>query len=194
MLGARLLEASLDDRETEESGNPGIWESVFFLYFFRFHCFIFYLARFGTLATGVCTATYSLFVCLGRRCFVSQIPWDILFRPRSGWSQNTTRRSRQEHSLRTEPAHARTPTKRRTQVAAVLIVSPTYEGACADVASAAEACHGAGVPLVVDEAHGAHLAFLGEIGGEGEDKSKASESSSFPRGEETWVRERDRDR
>ncbi|CAN0361392.1 unnamed protein product, partial [Ectocarpus sp. 8 AP-2014] len=42
------------------------------------------------------------------------------------------------------------------------MVSPTYEGACSDVTSAAEACHGAGVPLVVDEAHGAHLAFLGE--------------------------------
>lgn len=43
----------------------------------------------------------------------------------------------------------------------MLLVSPTYEGACADVASAARACHAAGVPLVVDEAHGAHLSFLG---------------------------------
>lgn len=76
----------------------------------------------------------------------------------------------------------------------MFIVSPTYEGACADVASAAAACHGAGVPLVVDEAHGAHLAFLGpleeEEGGEG---GEDSEPSSFPRGEETWVRDRDRE-
>ncbi|CAN0514127.1 unnamed protein product, partial [Ectocarpus sp. 12 AP-2014] len=48
----------------------------------------------------------------------------------------------------------------RDEVAAVFMVSPTYEGACSDVTSAAEACHGASVPLVVDEAHGAHLAFL----------------------------------
>lgn len=44
------------------------------------------------------------------------------------------------------------------------MVSPTYEGACSDVASASRACHAAGVPLVVDEAHGAHLAFLGAPG------------------------------
>lgn len=55
----------------------------------------------------------------------------------------------------------RRPPHATEQVAAVFMVSPTYEGACSDVTSAAEACHGAGVPLVVDEAHGAHLAFLG---------------------------------
>lgn len=79
---------------------------------------------------------------------------------------------------------------KQTQVAAVFIVSPTYEGACADVASAAEACHRAGVPLVVDEAHGAHLAFLGppeEEGGEGGSNNKNGDPSPFPRGEKTWV-------
>ncbi|CAM9432849.1 unnamed protein product [Ectocarpus sp. 12 AP-2014] len=83
------------------------------------------------------------------------------------------------------------------EVAAVFMVSPTYEGACSDVTSAAEACHGAGVPLVVDEAHGAHLAFLGEAqpppsrpseeeeeGGEGEEGGRdkqGSSGSSYPR-------------
>lgn len=84
-----------------------------------------------------------------------------------------------------------------TQVAAVFIVSPTYEGACVDVASAAEACHGAGVPLVVDEAHGAHLAFLGppeEMSGQGEKETKNGESSSFPTGEGSRVRDRHRHR
>jgi len=38
-------------------------------------------------------------------------------------------------------------------------VSPTYFGAVADVAGLAEAAHAHGVPLVVDEAWGAHLAF-----------------------------------
>ncbi|CAM9656825.1 unnamed protein product, partial [Choristocarpus tenellus] len=48
------------------------------------------------------------------------------------------------------------------QVAGVFMVSPTYEGVCADIAAAAEVCHEAAVPLVVDEAHGAHLSFLGD--------------------------------
>ena len=43
------------------------------------------------------------------------------------------------------------------RVGAVLVVSPTYFGACTNVAAVAEACRAAGVPLIVDEAHGAHL-------------------------------------
>ena len=39
------------------------------------------------------------------------------------------------------------------------IVSPTYFGAAADVRSLAEVAHSHGVPLIVDEAWGAHLAF-----------------------------------
>jgi arginine decarboxylase len=39
------------------------------------------------------------------------------------------------------------------------VVSPTYFGAVADVASLAEVAHGHGVPLIVDEAWGAHFAF-----------------------------------
>jgi arginine decarboxylase len=39
------------------------------------------------------------------------------------------------------------------------IVSPTYFGAVADVRALADVAHGRGVPLVVDEAWGAHLAF-----------------------------------
>ncbi len=42
---------------------------------------------------------------------------------------------------------------------AAMVVSPTYFGACADVAALAEVAHGRGVPLVVDEAWGAHLHF-----------------------------------
>jgi lysine decarboxylase len=42
---------------------------------------------------------------------------------------------------------------------AAMIVSPTYFGACADVAGLAEVAHARGVPLVVDEAWGAHLHF-----------------------------------
>jgi arginine decarboxylase len=42
---------------------------------------------------------------------------------------------------------------------AAMVVSPTYFGACADVAGLAEVAHRHGVPLVVDEAWGAHLRF-----------------------------------
>jgi lysine decarboxylase len=42
---------------------------------------------------------------------------------------------------------------------AAMVVSPTYFGACADVAALADVAHERGVPLVVDEAWGAHLHF-----------------------------------
>lgn len=42
---------------------------------------------------------------------------------------------------------------------AAMIVSPTYFGACADVPALAEVAHSRGLPLVVDEAWGAHLHF-----------------------------------
>lgn len=46
-------------------------------------------------------------------------------------------------------------------VQAVFIVSPTYEGLAADVKSIVEAAHKRNIPLIVDEAHGAHLGFDG---------------------------------
>jgi arginine decarboxylase len=45
------------------------------------------------------------------------------------------------------------------EVSAVMITSPTYFGAVADVAALAEIAHAAGAPLAVDEAWGAHLRF-----------------------------------
>lgn len=39
----------------------------------------------------------------------------------------------------------------------VVIVSPTYEGVLSDVGTIAQALHERGIPLLVDEAHGAHL-------------------------------------
>lgn len=44
-------------------------------------------------------------------------------------------------------------------ITAVIITSPTYEGIVSDVAGIAETAHAHGVPLIVDEAHGAHIGF-----------------------------------
>lgn len=44
-------------------------------------------------------------------------------------------------------------------IAAVVITSPTYEGIVSDVEGIAEIVHEHGVPLIVDEAHGAHFGF-----------------------------------
>lgn len=43
------------------------------------------------------------------------------------------------------------------KIEAVLVVSPTYEGRIADIKAIAEVVHRYGIPLIVDEAHGAHL-------------------------------------
>ncbi len=48
------------------------------------------------------------------------------------------------------------------QAKAVVITSPTYEGVISDLKSIAQICHSHGIPLIVDEAHGAHLAFTGK--------------------------------
>lgn len=42
---------------------------------------------------------------------------------------------------------------------AVLVVSPTYDGIVSDIKSIAEVVHKAGLPLIVDEAHGAHFRY-----------------------------------
>jgi arginine decarboxylase len=44
-----------------------------------------------------------------------------------------------------------------------LVVSPTYFGACADVAALVEICHARDLPLIVDEAWGAHITFSDEL-------------------------------
>ena len=41
----------------------------------------------------------------------------------------------------------------------VVIVSPTYEGVVSDIEAIAEIVHEYKIPLIVDEAHGAHLGF-----------------------------------
>ncbi len=49
--------------------------------------------------------------------------------------------------------------KKCAEIQAVLITSPTYEGVVSDIQAIADVAHEYGVPLIVDEAHGAHLVF-----------------------------------
>lgn len=44
-------------------------------------------------------------------------------------------------------------------VGLVCVTSPTYEGVISDIRAIAGVCHARAVPLLVDEAHGAHLGF-----------------------------------
>lgn len=48
---------------------------------------------------------------------------------------------------------------RENGIKAAVIVSPTYEGMVSDIRQIAEVLHEEGIPLIVDEAHGAHFVF-----------------------------------
>jgi arginine decarboxylase len=48
-------------------------------------------------------------------------------------------------------------------VKAVLLINPTYFGVSADLKSIVEIAHARGIPVLVDEAHGAHIHFHDEL-------------------------------
>ncbi len=50
---------------------------------------------------------------------------------------------------------------------AVIIISPTYEGRVANVKEISDICHKYNIPLIVDEAHGAHLPYAQNVEGYG---------------------------
>ncbi|MBU7585749.1 MAG: aminotransferase class I/II-fold pyridoxal phosphate-dependent enzyme [Nostoc sp. TH1S01] len=66
-------------------------------------------------------------------------------------------------------AHSITPDavaialKQHLDAKAVLTVYPTYYGVCGDLAAIANITHQYNIPLLVDEAHGAHFAFHSEL-------------------------------
>lgn len=49
-------------------------------------------------------------------------------------------------------------------IRSVLVVSPTYDGIVSDIGGIAEVVHRYGIPLIVDEAHGAHFPFGNKAG------------------------------
>lgn len=70
-----------------------------------------------------------------------------------------------EYDPQWDLAHCITPhavaqaLKHYPEAKAVLMVSPTYHGVAGDVAAIAQLAHQHGIPLIVDEAHGAHFGF-----------------------------------
>jgi len=66
-------------------------------------------------------------------------------------------------ALSITPESVREALEKTPNAAAVIITSPTYEGVISDIASISELCHSFGVPLMVDEAHGAHLSLYGDF-------------------------------
>lgn len=46
-----------------------------------------------------------------------------------------------------------------TTISAVVLTSPTYDGVVSDIRRIADTVHEFGIPLIVDEAHGAHFGF-----------------------------------
>lgn len=61
------------------------------------------------------------------------------------------------------PEQVRTALEKAPDIGAVLVVSPTYEGRIADIAGISKVVHEKGIPLIVDEAHGAHLGLSREV-------------------------------
>src|SRR3954451_9866944 len=58
-----------------------------------------------------------------------------------------------------EPDDVRSALDAHPDAKGMLLISPTDWGTCADIAGVAEVCHARDVPLIVDEAWGAHLPF-----------------------------------
>ncbi|MCR5147488.1 MAG: DegT/DnrJ/EryC1/StrS family aminotransferase [Eubacterium sp.] len=71
-----------------------------------------------------------------------------------------------------DPADIQKAVEKNTNldICGCVITSPTYEGVISDIKSISEILHMAGIPLIVDEAHGAHFPFYvsGDLGCEHE--------------------------
>lgn len=71
-------------------------------------------------------------------------------------------RGTKNYTGRIEPEDVERELKDRPSVTACYITSPSYYGEISDIKSIAEICHKYDVILLVDNAHGSHLAFMKE--------------------------------
>ncbi|NYV74353.1 aminotransferase class I/II-fold pyridoxal phosphate-dependent enzyme [Streptomyces sp. UH6] len=62
-----------------------------------------------------------------------------------------------------EPEDVRRKLQEHPDAKGMLLITPTDWGSCADIRGVARVCHEFGVPLIVDEAWGAHLPFHPEL-------------------------------
>ncbi len=62
------------------------------------------------------------------------------------------------------PEAVKKTVKENPDAKAVLITSPNYYGICSDIKAISEVVHDAGMVLIVDQAHGAHLKFFAKTG------------------------------
>src|SRR3954464_5736042 len=62
-----------------------------------------------------------------------------------------------------EPEDVRAALEANPDAKGMLLITPTDWGTCADIRGVAEVCHEYGVPLIVDEAWGAHLPFHDDL-------------------------------
>ncbi|MGW0928039.1 aminotransferase class I/II-fold pyridoxal phosphate-dependent enzyme [Streptomyces sp. NPDC002644] len=62
-----------------------------------------------------------------------------------------------------EPDDVRRRLEEHPDAKGMLLITPTDWGSCADIRGVADVCHEFGVPLIVDEAWGAHLPFHPEL-------------------------------
>ncbi len=58
-----------------------------------------------------------------------------------------------------DPTKVTSALEKYEDIGAVCLTSPTYDGVVSDIAAVAEIVHEKGIPLIVDEAHGAHFGF-----------------------------------
>jgi arginine/lysine/ornithine decarboxylase len=72
--------------------------------------------------------------------------------------------------------------ERNPEAQAVFLTSPTYYGVISDIASLSQLCHRKKIPLLVDEAHGAHFPALGlpSAAKQGADLSVVSTHKTWP--------------
>lgn len=61
------------------------------------------------------------------------------------------------------PEQAAAMLKKHPDIQGVFLTSPTYDGMVSDIRNIAHIVHKHGLPLIVDEAHGAHFPFSGEF-------------------------------
>jgi arginine/lysine/ornithine decarboxylase len=62
-----------------------------------------------------------------------------------------------------EPEDVQRQLDQHPDATGMLLITPTDWGTCADIKGVAEVCHAAGVPLIVDEAWGAHFPFHDQL-------------------------------